>query len=129
PTIHLTEERNPVGDLVRDRVIGPRADHVGLNADRPQLFDAVLGWLGLQLACRADIGQQGEMDEKRPIPFELAMDLAQRLEEWLTLDVADRASNFGDNHMCVRLSSDALDPLLDLVGDVRHYVNRVAPVL
>ena len=86
----------------------------------------MLGGLGLQLAGRANVGQQGEVDEERPIALELAMDLAQRLQEWLTLDVADGAANFGDDHLSVGLASDPLDALLDLVGDVRHNLDRAA---
>ena len=52
------------GDLVLevpgDVHIGPAEQHVGLDAQGPQLLHAVLGGLGLQLPRRLDVGHVGE---------------------------------------------------------------------
>ena len=66
------------------------------------------------------------MDEERAVGLELAVDLAQGLEERQTLDVADGAPDFGDDHLGFGQPRDALDALLDLIGDVRHHLDRAA---
>ena len=77
----------------------------------------MLGGLGFELTGRADVRQQSQMDEQRPVALELAMNLAQRFEERLALDVADGAAHLGDDHLGICLTRDAFDALFDLVGD------------
>ena len=64
-----------------------------------------LCWVGLVFSSLvgADVRQQREVDEQRPIAPELAMHLAHRFEERLALDVADRAADLGDDHLGVGL--------------------------
>jgi hypothetical protein len=53
--------------------------------------------------------------------------LADRFEKRQTLDVAHRAADLHDRD--VHALRDAHDALLDLVGDVRHYLDRTAEVV
>ena len=66
------------------------------------------------------------MQRSRP---EVGLELAQRLEERQRLDVADRAADLGDDDVHVRGLGDQLDPVLDLVGDVRDHLDGAAQVV
>ncbi len=44
--------------------------------------------------------------------------LADRFQEWLALDVADGAADFGDDDIDIRIG-ELVDDALDLVGDMR----------
>ncbi len=59
----------------------------------------------------------------------LAAELADRLEEGVRLDVADRAADLGDDDVAVRRLPHSADALLDLVRDVRDHLHGRAEVL
>ena len=101
---------------------------VGLDTDRAQRGDRVLRRLGLELPARPDVGHQRHVQEEDVVPAHVVADLAGRLEERLGLDVADRAADLGDDHVDVVPGLGA-HPGLDLVGDVRDDLHRVAEVL
>ena len=52
--VDVAEERDLAALILRDRPVAAAEQDVGLDADRPQLADAVLRRLRLQLAGRAD---------------------------------------------------------------------------
>ena len=103
-------------------------DGVGLDADLAQRGDRVLGGLGLQLAGRSDVGHQRDVQEEDVAAADVVTHLAGRLEERQRLDVADGATDLGDHHVDAR-PAHGEDPVLDLVGDVRDHLHRVAEVL
>ena len=45
------------------------------------------------------------------------------------LDVADGAAHLDDDHVRLAVAGDALDALLDLVGDVRDDLDRAAQIV
>jgi hypothetical protein len=58
--------------------------------------------------------------------------LAHGLQEGQRFDVADRAADFDDGHVHLVRGADAgaaLDVFLDLVGDVRDHLHRLAEVV
>ncbi len=111
----------------RDRPVRAADDHVGLDAPAAQLGDRVLGRLGLLLARRADERHQGHVDVEDVLPADVLAELPDRLEERQDLDVADRAADLGDHDVDV-LRGEREDPVLDLVGDVRDDLHRLAEV-
>ena len=88
----------------------------------------MLGRLGLELAARADVGQQRDVQEEAPVAAYLVPDLADGLEEGQALDVADGAADLGDDDVHLR-AAHGEDAGLDLVGDVRDDLHGVAQVL
>ncbi len=109
--------------------LGAGNDHVGLDADAAQLLDRVLGRLGLQLAGRGETRQQRHVDVQHVAATDVLAHLADRLQERQGLDVADRAANLDDDHVGLAVAGDALDALLDLVGDVRDDLHCAAEVV
>ena len=126
--VHVAHQADLALEAVADRPVGAADDRVGLDADAAQRGHRVLGRLGLQLAGRADVGQQRDVQEEAAVPADLVPDLADRLQERQRLDVADGAADLGDHHVDVG-PGHLQDPRLDLVGDVRDDLDGVAEVL
>ena len=95
--VDVAHQRDLALDVVRDRPVGAADDRVGLDADRAQRGDRVLGGLGLQLAGRADPRHQRDVQEEAVVAADVVADLAGRLEERQRLDVADGAADLGDD--------------------------------
>ena len=91
------------GDLflytVLHRVVAPAYYRVGLDADAPELTDAVLRGLGLQLAGGGNVREEGDVDVEDLVAAHLVAHLPDRLEERLALDVADGAADLDDDHV------------------------------
>ena len=123
------EQRDLLADVVRQPALGAADHHVGLDADPAQLVDRVLRRLRLQLARVADVRHQREVDEHAAAPADVDRELPDRLEERQRLDVADRAADLRDDDVDVLALADELDPVLDLVGDVRDDLDGAAEVV
>ncbi len=50
--------------------------------------------------------------------------LPYRFQKRLTFNIAYRAADFGNNHICVGLLSDTVNKFFYFVGNVRDYLNR-----
>ena len=123
------EQGDLLADLVADRVVGAEDDDVGLDADPAQLLDRVLGRLRLELAGRGQRREERHVDVQDVAPPDVLAHLADRLEERQALDVADRPADLDDDHVGPPVAGQALDPLLDLVGDVRDDLDGAAEVV
>src|SRR5690606_30859243 len=130
---HVLLDRRRMRDLGADVAaqlgLGAADQHVGLEADATQLVDRVLGRLGLQLAGVLDVRHQGQVDVHAVAAADVDRELADRLEERQRLDVADRAADLADHDVDVARLARELDPVLDLVGDVRDDLDRAAQVV
>ncbi len=110
-------------------MVGPQDDHVRLDSDAAQLLDGMLRGLGLELARRGQGRQQGHVHVHDVAAADVLAHLADRLEERQRFDVADRAADFDYHHVRATVARQLLDPLLDLVGDVRDDLHRAAQVV
>ena len=124
---NVTEQRDLRLDLFRKKAIGAAQQNVRLNSGAEQLFDGVLGRLGLQFLRRGDKRHQRHVDEQSVIAPQFLPHLADRLDERQRLDVAHRAADFNQRH--VHVLRDFLRRRLDLVGDVRNHLHRLAQVI
>ena len=61
------------------------------------------------LARSFKIRHQSDVDVKAVINSDLTAYLTDRLKERLAFDIADRAADFGDNNVCLRGFSDAVN--------------------
>ncbi len=69
------------------------------------------------------------MDEHAATAAHIYWELADRLQERQRLDIADGSADLGDDVIHVGGLGDQCNPLLDLVGDVRHHLHRAAEVV
>ena len=123
------EERDLAPDIAVEAGLRTAEHGMRLDADPAQLVDRVLGRLRLQLPGVADVGNQGQVQEHRPLRAEVRVELADRLEERQRLDVADGAADLGDHEIDRLGLGDDQDLLLDLVGDVRDHLHGPAEVV
>jgi hypothetical protein len=125
--VDVAEQGDLALDVGIEEAVGAAEQDIGLDADRSQIADAVLCRLGLELAGRADEGDQRQVDVERVVAPDVLAELADRLEERQALDVADRAADLDQRDV------DALrrraDGVLDLVGDVRDDLHGPPQVL
>ena len=126
-------ERDLVADVAGERPVRAQHQDVGLDADAPQLVDRVLGRLGLQLAHRVQVRDEGHVDEAHVLAADVVAQLADGLQEGQRLDVADRPADLDDDDLGVGAGRRLADARLDLVGHVRDHLHRgaeeVAPPL
>ncbi len=123
---HVAEQGDLGLQFLGERHLGTAEQDVGLDADGAQLLDRVLGGLGLHLAGGLDVGHQGDVDEQAVLAADIDAELADRLQEGQTLDVADGAADLDDGH--VGVAFELADGLLDLVGDVGDDLHGAAQV-
>ena len=131
--VDVAHQRDLALDALGDLAVGAQHDGVGLDADLAQRGHRVLGRLGLQLTAGREVGHQRDVQEEDVVAAHVVAHLACGLEERQRLDVADGAADLGDDDVRpgaaggqVRLGAH---PGLDLVGDVRDHLDRVAEVL
>ncbi len=88
-------------------------------------------WVGFVFSSPGirDEGDERDVDVEHVLGPDLAPELADRLEERLRLDVADRAADLGDDDVGVGDLRDGADARLDLVRDVRDHLHGRAEVL
>ena len=124
--LHIAEQRD-LGFLVfRNVAVGATEQHVGLDTDFAQFLDRVLGRFGLQLAGGRNVGQQCQVHVAGVVAAFFQAHLTDGFEEGQRLDVADRTADFDDGH--VGPVGATFDRILDLVGDVRDDLHRLAEV-
>ncbi len=124
-----SEQRDLLADVGRQLGLAAAEQHVRLDADPSQLVDRVLRGLGLELTRVTDVRNQRQVDEEAVAAPDVDGELTDRLEERERLDVADGAADLGDHHVDIVGLGDQLDPVLDLVGDVRDDLNGRAEVV
>jgi hypothetical protein len=132
PFGHVGEQRDFFALFFRDAPVGAAQQGVGLDADFAQLLHGVLGGLGLELARSGDEGHVGQVDEGGVVRAELQAELAHGFEEGERLDVAHGATDLDDgdiDRIVGAHAGTALDVFLDLVGDVRDHLHRLAEVV
>ena len=125
--VDVAEQRDLLLQVAVEAAVGAAQQQIGLDADRAQVADAVLGRLGLQLAGRADERHQRQVDVERVLLADVLAELADGLEERQALDVADGAADLHQDH--VDVAGHGADAVLDLVGDVRDDLNGAAEVV
>ena len=129
---NIGKQRDLGALLVRDRPVGATQQHVRRDADLAQLLHAVLGRLGLQFARHRNERDQRQVYEAARAAAQPQAHLARRLDERQRLDVAHGAADLDDRHIGLAgpgRRRTALDEFLNLVGDVRDHLHRLAEIL
>ena len=124
---HVAEQRQLAALFLRDFAVGAAQQNVGLDADREQFLDRVLGGLGLQLARARNVRHQREVNVDRVLAWQFVAELADRFEERQALDVADRAADLHQHEIDAVVA--VADEILDGVGDMRDHLNRGAEII
>ncbi len=127
--LHVAEKGYLVAYVPRERDLGTAEEYVGLDTDLPEPLDAVLRRFRLYLVGRLDVRDEGQVNVEDVLPAEVHPKLADRLEKGQPLDVARGAADLRDHDVdAAAVLRRRQYPALDLVGDVRHDLNRPAEV-
>ena len=124
--VDVAETRDLAADSVINMVIGAQHNNVGLDTKAAQLLDGVLRGLGLNLVGGGDIGNERYVDVADVLGTGLLAVLADSLHERLRLDVADRATQLGNDNVGASLLLNAAEFVLDSIGDVRDHLDGTA---
>ena len=66
------------------------------------------------------------MDVKYVVPTHIVSQLTDGLQEGQTLNVANRSTNLGDDHISARLDGQRHYPVFNGIGDMGHRLNGAA---
>src|SRR5206468_164719 len=99
-------------NVARELLVRTADDDIRMDTDASQLDHRVLRRLRLQLACRLDVRDEGDMDVHNVLRPDLAAELADRLEERERLDVPYGAADLGDDDVGRLVLRGAADPRL-----------------
>ncbi len=122
---HVAKQRDFFAIVARHRSFSAANEHIGLNADLSQQTDGMLRRLRFQLAGRFQIRHQREMDIQAVFLANIERKLADRFQERLAFDIADRAADFGDDDINIAIA-ELVNDALDFVRDVRNHLHRFA---
>ena len=124
----VAEHGDLLGHVAGHFALGAADQHVGLDTDAPQLLDAVLRRFRLRFAGRLQIRNQRQVDVQAVVLADVERELANRFEKWQTFNVADRAADFGDDHVHI-IGGELADGRLDLVGDVWNHLDGATQIV
>ncbi len=126
---HIAKQRDLALFLGRDRPFAATQQNIGLNSNRAQFLDRMLGRFRLHLARALDEGQQGQMDIDRLAGLELIAQLADRFEKGQALDVADRAADLAQAEIDILIvrTNEGLDGIGDMGDDLDGLAQKLPP--
>src|SRR4030095_11464421 len=124
---HITEQRDLALDVGVQEAIRATEQDVRLNTNRPEVPDAMLGRFRLQFPGGADVRHECQVDVERVITPDVQSILTDGFEKGHALDVANGAANLDEYD--VDIPPCPPDRILDLVGDVRNYLNGTPEVV
>jgi len=112
-------------------------NNLGREAQTPQLLDSVLRRLRLLLSHAPQNGNETHEHEHKILVPDPKLELAQRLEKHHGLDVSHGSAQLdqtdvGDLRLPLLLHGlvrNALDPLLDLIGNVRNDLHCLSQII
>jgi len=125
---HITEVGNLTLQLIRNGCFAAADDDIRLDTPAAQFCDRVLGGLRFLFARWSDKRNQGDMDVANVLTANIETELPDCFKEREDLDIADSATNLGDDDIDI-VGSKPGNPSLDFVSDVRDYLNCLAEII
>nr|AXN76753.1 CTP synthetase [Aeromonas veronii] len=121
-------EQSDLGTLVgRNGTIGAADQHIRLDTDGEQLFNGVLGRLGLHFTGSSQVRNQRQVHEHGVVAAHFGSQLTNGFEERQGLDVTYGTAHFDDGNLMAFGTGN--HPLFDGVGDVRDNLNGGAQIV
>ena len=128
--IHIAEQGNLAAQFFRNALLTAAQNNIGLDTDREQLFNAVLGGLGFVLARAAQVGNQREVNVEAVVTAKLRLELANGLKEGQAFNIAHGTADFDDRNVGRVFSFRKGEHHgFDLVGDVRNNLHGAAQIV
>ena len=127
PLLHVGEQGYFLASALLDVHGAAAQQDIGLQANRSQFLDRVLGGLGLDLAGGSDIGHQGQVHQQGAAGAHFNLQLAGRFEEGQALDIPHGTTYF--HHGDIGIAGAEYDPALDLIGDMGNDLDGATQVI
>ena len=126
--INVTHVRDLALQTTTQRLFATAHNDVGLNSAGTKLRNAVLGWLGLLLAARADERNKRHVQVANVVSTRLVAELTNCLKERKNLNVSNGSAHFSNDYIGV-VCGDSTDSALDFICDVRNYLNSFSQII
>ena len=126
---HITEEADLLTNLLRNRILGTADEDVRMKTESLELTYAHLCRLRLQLLGRMQVRNQRHMNHDSILMTDLLLELTDRLEERLGLDITDGTTDLDDGDTILVLVIRMIEITLDLVRDVWDDLHGVSLIL
>ena len=126
---NIAEHRELLAQLGIQRIFGAAKQDLRLQPDLAQFRDTLLRRLGLELARRANVGDERHVHVDHILWADFENELADRFQERQTLDVARRSADLGDDDIGVAFRRHFTNAILDLVGHVRNHLHSFTQVI
>lgn len=96
---HITEQGNLVLQMVVQRMLAPADDNIRPDPHTRRSFTEA--WVGLVFSSPdcLNIRNQGHMNQNRVLMAHIVLELTDRLQKRLTLNIADGAAHLNDGNM------------------------------
>ena len=124
---YVAEQRDLAALVFGNFPVGAAQQNVGLDTDRAQLLDRVLGRFGLQFTGGRDERQQGQVQVDAIATWQVVAELADRLQERQALNVADRSADLAEHEVVAVVAVE--DEFLKCISDMRDHLNRGAEIV
>src|SRR5437763_11054166 len=89
----------------------------------------MLGWFGLKLSCRTQIGQERDMDVQDIVPPHIFAHLANRFQKWFAFNVADGATNLDNDDIGIGAAGNCMHAIFNFVRNMWNNLNSTTEVL
>ena len=127
--LDIAEARNfRENTVIGDRLIAAQNNDIRRDAEALKLLDGMLCRLGFMLARCSEIRYERHMNIERILAPDLCPELPDCFQKRLTLDIAGCAADLGDDDIRRFLLSDAVNKMLDLIGDMRNDLHGLAEI-
>ena len=93
----IAEQGELLPDVGVERAFGAAKENLRLETDLAQLGDALLGRFGLEFACGANVGHEGDVHVDHVFGPDFENELPDGFEEGQAFDIADGAADFRDD--------------------------------
>src|SRR6185437_7945575 len=118
---HVAKKRELAPLAFGNGSVGAAEQNIGLNTDRSQFLNRMLGRLCLEFARAGNKGKQREMYVNRMPAWQIISELADGLEERQAFDITYRPADLAKHE--VKAIVALADEILDRVGNVRDYLD------
>ena len=123
PWRHITEQGDFLLEVRAKCLAGAADQHVGLDTDLAQCFNAVLCGLGLELSAGAEIRYQCNMDIQHVVAAQVEAELTDCFQKRQGFDITHRTADLADNHVNLALQGQAHQAGFNLVGHMGNYLH------
>ena len=124
---HITKQPNLALFTIGNGPVAPAHQNIGLDADRTQFLDRVLGRFGFHLTGGGNEGKQGQMHENGLTARQIILQLTNGLEKGQSFNIAYRAANLAQHE--IQIFHIALDEGFDGIRHMRNDLHRTAQII